>query len=608
MTFRDSYNLLSYAVRVADSPGRTSCQKLKSLVKQLSRHLRFTSVTLYLHDQQAGYFSRQITSTGSGNARACRIPLGEGGVGSCGEQRVPLMAKAETLHPDEFRRGNEVEFYHEPIVRESKLIGVVAIGLGPGEEVTKAKKKLLGQVEAIAFQLLASCSSENDKKLEELSLLYRVSNTILSTIELNKLIHLTLTALTSGPDPFFDRAMLFLINKRSGIMQGMLGVTRETSLCCLDPYNGANDSLAGRWDISEQDMICQRESEFNREVMASRLELNKSLNLASQAVLEKKLIHVPKITRTKRVDRQFINRFGIQSFAIAPLIAREKVVGIIVVDNTLQGRPISPDNLRFLQLFTNQAGMAIQNSILYNRIEDTNRDLSEAKDRLVQGERLAAIGEMAAGIAHELKGPLVSIGGFANRLATKLPKASDEKASADLIVREVIRLEKMLTDILSFSKKTTICYTSCNITDIVKDALAVVRPALEEKDIKVTVHCPRKVATFLGDCQQLKQVFINIFLNGQEAMKHGGEMTIRVSSATLNGKKAVAVKIGDTGGGIPLERLNHIFSPFYTTKDTGTGLGLPIANRIITNHCGKINVNNTPGVGAEFTVVVPLQN
>ncbi len=166
--------------------------------------------------------------------------------------------------------------------------------------------------------------------------------------------------------------------------------------------------------------------------------------------------------------------------------------------------------------------MTIQNSILYNRIEDTNRDLSEAQDRLIQGQRLAAIGEMAAGIAHELKGPLVSIGGFARRLAKKFAPATEEKANADLIVREVLRLEKMLTDILSFSRKTTICYTTCNISEIVKDALAVVQPALEEKKIQVSANFPRKVATFLGDSQQLQQVFINLFLNSQEAMKQGG--------------------------------------------------------------------------------------
>ncbi len=458
-----------------------------------------------------------------------------------------------------------------------------------------------------SFRQMSDLSAENDKKVKELSLLYRISNTMLSTIKLNKLIHLILSALTSGANPFFDRAMLFLINERSGVMQGMLGVTRETSTGLITPFAEIEDILASRWDISENDMVRQRDSEFSRHVMASRLELNKALNVASRAVLEKRLIFVSRAARERRVDRDFIRRFGITSFAVAPLMARERVVGVIVVDNTLQGRPITQEDLRFLQLFANQAGMAVENSILYNRVEDANRELCEAQERLIQGERLATIGEMAAGIAHEMKGPLVAIGGFARRLANNLPQPSGERECADLIVREVLRLEKMLTDILSFSKKTTICYTPCNMCEIINDALAVVHLSLKEMNIRVHKNFPKNAAIFLGDCQQLKQVLINLFLNAEEAMKNGGDLHIKVAPSVLDGSKAVSVKIADTGGGIPLEVLNNIFNPFYTTKDTGTGLGLPIANRIITNHGGKIRVNNKPGSGVEFTVVLPLR-
>lgn len=461
---------------------------------------------------------------------------------------------------------------------------------------------------AANYQQMARLSMENDKKLKESTLLYRVSNTMLSTIRLNKLIHLILTALTSGSNPFFDRAMLFLINERSGVMQGMLGVTRETSEGLINPVAEMEDIQASRWDILEEDMARQRDSEFSRKVRASRLELNKSLNVASRAVLDRKLIYVPDVVKEKRVDRDFIKRFGIISFAAAPLMAKEQVVGVVIVDNSIQGRHISQDDLRFLQLFTNQAGMAIENSMLYNRIEDTNRSLREAQERLIQGERLATIGEMAAGIAHELKNPLVSIGGFARRLERKLPSGSAESEYADTIVREVQRLEKMLTDILSFSKKTAICYTHCNITDILDDSLAIVIPALEESGVKVHRKYPRQIITFLGDCQQLKQVFINLFFNAQEAMKNGGVLNITVASTKLIGKEAVSVKVADTGGGIPLEALNNIFNPFYTTKETGTGLGLPIANRIVTNHGGKIQVNNHPGTGVEFNVILPFQS
>ena len=508
-----------------------------------------------------------------------------------------------------------------PLVFEGTMLGTMTFfGKGAGgvlanyteedRELFESMAMLISNALAGAnnYQQMMKLSAENDKKLKEGFLLYRISNTMLSTIRLNKLIHLILTALTSGTNPFFDRAMLFLINQRSGMMQGMLGVTRETAQGLINPVAELEDIQASRWDISEDDMARQRDAEFSTQVRARRLELNRSLNVASRAVLDKKTIFVPDTTREKRLDRDFVRDFGISSFAVAPLMAKEQVVGVVVVDNGQSGKPISRDDLRFLQLFTNQAGMAIENSMLYNRIEDTNRNLREAQERLIQGERLATIGEMAAGIAHELKSPLVSIGGFARRLEKKLPAGSAESEYADTIVREVQRLEKMLSDILSFTRKTTICYTHCNINEIIEDSLAIAAMALEESNIKVVKRFPRNVITFLADCQQLKQVFINLLFNAQEAMKQGGTINITVAPAKLGGINAVSVKIADSGGGIPLEALHNIFNPFYTTKETGTGLGLPIANRIVTNHGGKIQVSNKLGVGVEFNVILPCTN
>jgi len=322
----------------------------------------------------------------------------------------------------------------------SKLVAPVQVELAE----TVARLLSGAMVEAICKEQIQSYNTENEHKLKELSLLYRMSNTMLSTIKLNKLIHLTLTALTSGPTPFFDRAMLFLTNERSGMLLGMLGVTRETAPPLSVPHGGGDDILSSRWDISEDEMAAQRDSEFCRQVQGKRLELDGTLNIASQAVLEKRLIYIPDEAEIGAEDLQQCRI----ALAASPLIAHGQAVGAVLVDNALTQAPMSQEHLRFLQLFTNQAGMAIENSMLYNKIEDAHRQLSEAQENLLQKERLAAIGEMAAGIAHELKGPLVSIGGFAGRLARKLAPESSEWAHADLIVREVLRLEGILSEIL----------------------------------------------------------------------------------------------------------------------------------------------------------------
>jgi two-component system, NtrC family, sensor histidine kinase HydH len=504
-----------------------------------------------------------------------------------GEWRLPCHAVCVPLGCNGRALGSMTFF------GDRELVGPESVELAE----TVARLVSCALTEAIGSQRILRFARDNEKKVKELSLLYRMSNTMLSTLKLNKLIHLTLTALTSSPNPFFDRAMLFLVNERSEMLVGMLGVTTETSPSLPLPQGGGDDILSSRWDISEEEMAAQRASEFCRQVMEKRLELDGSLNIASQAVLEKRLIHIPGDDGF-HPDRRL-------ALAASPLIAHGQVVGAVLVDNALTGGPMAQEELRYLQLFTNQAGMAIENSMLYNRIEDANRQLKEAQDNLLQKERLAAIGEMAAGIAHELKGPLVSIGGFAGRLTKKLPQDSTEWGNAELIVREVLRLEGILSEILQFSRKPTICYTRCNIAEIVKESLAVVTPPLEEKQISVNTRFARKKLLLLGDAQQLKQVFINILLNALDAMGPGGKLVVQVAASDLEGKEAVCVKISDTGGGIPLEALNSIFTPFYTTKQSGTGLGLPIANTIITNHGGKIQISNNPGLGVEFRVILP---
>jgi signal transduction histidine kinase/PAS domain-containing protein len=490
----------------------------------------------------------------------------------------------------------------ELLVMNAKLLQEVKERQRAEVEIQRLNADLERRV-AKRTEELHKLDQQNTSKLMELTLLHQVSSLMLSTVRLNKLVHLILSALTSGADPCFERAMLFMINERSGVLQGMLGVTSEQTA-------GADrtDPLAADWDISEEEMARWDASEFTSLVRGCRLELNRSRNMSSRAVLDKKIVFVADTAKEKRVDRDMIDRFGITSFAVAPLMSKSRTYGIVVVDNPSSRRPISADSLRLLQLFTSQAGIAIENSMLYNSLEDTNRRLRDAQEQLIHGERLATIGEMAAGIAHELKGPLVAIGGFARRLARKIPHATQEAKYVDTIVSEVQRLEKMLTETLSFSKKATICYAKCTISEIIEEALGIVGPALAKGRIIVERRDPRKAFVLYGDCQQLEQVFINLFFNAQEAMKEQGAGTLRISvtTARLGGHKAIAVRVADTGGGIPLASLNNIFHSFYTTKATGTGLGLPIANRIVTNHGGKIQVANK-GAGAEFTVILPRQ-
>jgi signal transduction histidine kinase len=217
---------------------------------------------------------------------------------------------------------------------------------------------------------------------------------------------------------------------------------------------------------------------------------------------------------------------------------------------------------------------------------------------------LAAIGEMAANLVHELKNPLITIGGFAGRLLKGLPDKSREHNYADTIVKEVGRLEKMLSDILAFSRKPTICYSACDLGEILQDCFNCCATNFEDQDIRLSANLADGNCPLLGDAHQLKQVFLNLILNACETMPDGGLITVHVEVLPQE-KTAVRIRISDTGGGIPPDMLSQIFNPFFTTKRHGTGLGLAIVNRILLNHNGRIEASNE-GPGAAFTVTLPL--
>lgn len=449
---------------------------------------------------------------------------------------------------------------------------------------------------------ISSKKTAATKQITELMLLYQFSNTMLSTIRLNKLTHLILTALTSGNAMLFGRAILFLRNEKSGVLQGMLGVTRDTS----DGLQiiGDDDALSSRWDISKEVIDHQLASEFCSLVRATRIDMDNDCPVIKRVIFDQKLCLIEDAGCHQCTTCSFIKHLGATSFAAAPLVAGGKSLGIVIVDNPHSGKMVNRDDLRFLQLFANQAGMAIENSMLYSRIEEAHSSLREARERLMHGERLAAIGEMAANLVHELKNPLITIGGFAGRLLKGLPDESREHHYADTIVKEVCRLEKMLSEILAFSRKPTICYSACDLGEILQDCFSSCATTLEDHGIRLSANLGDTPWPLLGDAHQLKQVFLNLILNACEVMPDGGLISVHVESPPQK-KRSVMIRISDTGGGIPPEMLSQIFNPFFTTKRHGTGLGLAIVNRILLNHNGRIAAANE-GSGAVFTVTLPL--
>lgn len=233
------------------------------------------------------------------------------------------------------------------------------------------------------------------------------------------------------------------------------------------------------------------------------------------------------------------------------------------------------------------------------------RSLEEIKnfeESMVRARNLASIGELSAGMAHEIRNPLTSIKGYAQFVKLELGEDNPLNEDINIIISEVDRLNGILDRFLTFARPTQPKLEKCNVNSIVKDVIRLLSMDKVQKNIAVRTEMDSLPDSFL-DPEQIEQAILNIAINAVQSMKDGGVLTF--STHYNPNEKVVEINISDTGPGIPSESLEDIFEPFYTTKPKGTGLGLAITSTIIENHKGYIEVKTIPEQGTTFTIKLP---
>lgn len=441
------------------------------------------------------------------------------------------------------------------------------------------------------------------RQLREFRQLYRISRALHSTRNLDELTHLMLSAAIMPEGAGFERAVLFTVNEKSGVLQGMLGVARDDAA----GLEAEARSVIFEMPHLDQNVIeMQRTTPLNRKVIKQRLPLMAEDNPLARAYLSRQVVLIPTPDIQTGAFLELAREFELGPYACAPLTGRNRTVGVIMVDNPASREPITPACLWFLELFASQAGAAFENARLIRHLEQTHEDLREVQERLIHGEKLAVLGEMAAQVAHELRNPLVSIGGFAQRLERQDLGDSRSNEYASIIAREVRRMEEMLGNILAFSKKQLVCMEECCVPDLLQEVLALEEDHLQRSGIVLEQQIFDPIPVIIGDCRQLRQVLLNLLTNARQAMPHGGRILIRLTRCVLRGSPGIKIEIEDTGGGIPSEVIRNIFNPFFSTTLKGTGLGLSISHRIVEHHYGDLQVVNAEH-GARFIVRLPVQ-
>ena len=283
-----------------------------------------------------------------------------------------------------------------------------------------------------------------------------------------------------------------------------------------------------------------------------------------------------------------------------PLISKGQLIGMINLGYKFNKDIYSHEDIELLSTLANQTAIAIENARLYE-------DLRKSKSYIRRADRLASLGTLTAGLAHEIRNPLVAIKTLTQLLPERLDDEEFRTQFLQIASGEVDRISSLVTELLEFARPSDPKLELENINTILDGMLLLASTETKKKQINIIKNFASDLPPVQIDREQIKQVFLNILLNAVDATRENGKITVKTQSFIKPGGEPYAqIEFTDTGCGIPEEYLEDIFNPFFTTKSTGSGLGLSISNQIIQDHRGYIDVESQMGKGASFFINLPV--
>jgi signal transduction histidine kinase/CheY-like chemotaxis protein len=560
-------HLLASSLRLAEV-----LQRFTELVRS---RIRLDVVRIWLHEGPDEYrLHAQAGLAGQPDDRRGRFEPGEGIVGWVMEHLTPLVIADLQVDPRLRERQwatNEglVSLSAVPLMLEDAPVGVL-IGFSrqrrehTPEEV--ALMQALATSAAVAIRN-ARLYEETQLRLRHNETLVAVSQAIGSTLELSEVLRRATREMVRALGGDMGVAWLLAPDRTRfvplvgyHIPKDVLGATAASSLYLDDPVIVTLRTAKGAIAASDS------QSE------------NWSGMAAAQVVAHKSML-------------------------IQPIFWKDELIGGFSILWLRRPHRFTPEELRLAEGIALQGGLAIENSRLYEGVKQQMAELKQTQAQLVQSTKLAAIGELAANIAHEINNPLTTVLGFASFIAERLPADDPTREELGLIQEEASRARDIVRDLLQFSRQRDFMPEPADVNTVLEQVVSMIRRQGALNIVTVNEAYAADLPVVEMDVPRIKQVFLNIINNAVYAMKEGGSLTIRTS---VTGD-TVKVAFEDTGPGIPPDILGRIFDPFFTTKPevSGTGLGLSVSLGIVQSHGGTIDVVSEMGTGTTFTITLP---
>ncbi len=402
----------------------------------------------------------------------------------------------------------------------------------------------------------------------------------------------------------FDLYTIFEISRNFSSVLSYDSLLDSFLLTLLAQVGGAKGAIFLRQDGNSEQYLLVKEKglgQFPGDVVyfESGSKLLDYLTKLNRPAATAELINEPAFEKERAILKHF--HPGI----VVPLIYQTQLTGLILVSDKISGHDFSLDDIEFLAILGNQISVAIENARLYEAEKKATEQLRAAQKQLVASERLAALGEMSAKVAHEINNPLAIIKNYLLLVRRSLGDNAEAGRFTDIVSQEIARIAGIVKELLDFHRPNGMVFQKVDVVKLIDDVLLLVGRQLETSRVEVVRRFASECPTVEGSPDKLKQVFLNLIINACDAMKDGGRLEITVERIGEN----LTIRFSDTGPGIPVDVVPRIFEPFFTTKPPGqgTGLGLSVCYGIIKKHGGSITFNNTD-IGGCFEIRLPVIN
>lgn len=461
--------------------------------------------------------------------------------------------------------------------------------------------------------IAASTVPDAGLRVAELTLLHDMARVLRQETELERVLFTTLTCATASGGMAFNRAFVLLVDPAREWLEGRMAIGPGS----------AEEAHRIWWEISGQPRTLEdfaaaydlwaRAAERPLQDLASRMRFSMESDAEHVPVLsalQRRSVKIDDAESDPRVSQELRELLGAREFVVAPMTVADESCGVIVADNLYSGRPIAHGDIRLLSLFAQHAGMAIESAQTYHAIEARGHELEQAyarlretQDELVKAEKLAAIGEMAARVAHDFRNPIVTIGGWAEDLVEEPDDLGAVLRASEVIREEARSLETILSMLVEPLASREMHLEPTDLSQLLRETITAQEPALHQRGIELEMALSDDVPTISGDRAQLRRAIVNLVDNAAGAMPDGGTLSVRAGQSDSE----VWFQLADTGAGMSEEVASQIFNPFFSTQGYGSGLGLAIVWETVNSHGWTIDVDSELGRGTVFTVRAPFE-